>query len=38
MGYKTITTNVAVDNSPSLRALDKAGFRRFQWLEKGAVE
>jgi RimJ/RimL family protein N-acetyltransferase len=37
-GYKTITTNVACDNAPSIRALDRAAFRRFQWLEKGAVE
>lgn len=37
-GYKTITTNVAFDNVPSLRSLEKSGYRRFRWMEKGAVE
>lgn len=37
-GYKTITTNVAFDNVPSLRSLEKSGYRRFQWMEKGAAE
>lgn len=36
-GYKTITTNVASDNAASVKALNSAGFRRFQWMEKGAV-
>lgn len=36
-GYKTITTNVAADNTASVKALNSAGFRQFQWMEKGSV-
>lgn len=36
-GFRTVTTNVARDNEVSIRALDKAGYRQFRWLEKGAT-
>jgi RimJ/RimL family protein N-acetyltransferase len=37
MGFKTMTTNVAEDNIPSIKTLESAEFRRFRWMEKGAV-
>ena len=35
LGFRTLTTNVAGDNQRSIRALERAGFRKFQWFEKG---
>lgn len=34
LGISTLTTNVADDNVRSIRALQRAGHRQFEWVEK----